>query len=151
MILDKVVDALGHSSGRSWELKLLTLMYLITAAAGLQRLVSALQTWTFLASLLPFSPLYLVLSGLLWVLLGALSAVWLWFNLKRTLTLLVASSLIVTATYWIERLYLYRNDPAQENLPFAVTVTLCALVYIALVIVSHNQRQRFFRKRTEHE
>ena len=48
---------MNDSKGRTWELKCLVVLYLIPAAAGLQRAVSSIQTWSFLGKLLPFSPL----------------------------------------------------------------------------------------------
>jgi hypothetical protein len=131
----------------SWELALLILLYLLTAAAGFQRLFSAIQTWSFLTSVLPFSPAYLVASGSLWVILGLIAACWLCFNLKQTVTVLIISQLLITTTYWIERLFFFQNDPARANLPFALLMTMILMGFTAVVIFSPNQKKRFFTRR----
>ena len=138
---------MNDSKGRTWELKCLVVLYLIPAAAGLQRAVSSIQTWSFLGKLLPFSPLYLLISGMAWFILGIISACWLWFNLKHIYLVLIISTLIIAAWYWFERLFLIRNEPVQANLLFAVVTTLLSLVFMLTVIFLPAQRSRFSQRK----
>jgi len=129
------------------ELILLIFFYLIVAAAGLQRTISAYQNYSFLEKTLPISPLYLILSGFFWFLTGAVAACWLWFALNKTPWVVAVSTILIFLTYWIERLFLYHNQPGQANLPFGVVFSICALLFAFTVIYLPAQRQRFFTRK----
>ncbi|HJW90932.1 MAG TPA: hypothetical protein VJ436_09875 [Anaerolineales bacterium] len=98
----------------------ITTIYLI-------RLVQALFWWDYLATLPGVSPLYLVLTGLLWTLIG-LPLTWgLWQGRLKMLEATRLFALGFAAYVWLERFLAANADGEMSNWPFAAGMTLVVL------------------------
>jgi hypothetical protein len=122
---------------------LLTLGVLSIASLNLLRLVDAIRLWGFLGKLLPISPLYLALTGLIAGGAGLILVWGLWKGREWAPPFCRLASLAYIMYYWLDRLLLSNADSRRSNLPFSVGVTL---VLLALVfwILSRPKAKAFF-------
>ena len=115
---------------RPFLVTLVALVVLTITTIYLIRFVQALSWWDFLASLPGVSPLYLVLTGLLWTLIG-LPLTWgLWHGWPkmRSATRLFAVGFAIYV--WLERLLAANTDGETSNWPFAAGMTLIVLGFV---------------------
>jgi hypothetical protein len=93
--------------------------------------LSALQHWSRLNQLpLSISPLYIVLSGFAWAVVGVRLA---WAVAQRragALGMLRAASFAFALFYWLERGLLQVNESSAVNQPFALALTIALLTTI---------------------
>lgn len=109
-------------TGRPFGVTLLALVVLVTAIINLTRFWQGITQWEFLAQVLPFSPIYLVLSGILWGLAG-LPIFWgLWRGLAWApgITGIGLSSYLLY--YWADRLFMPGYEGRNLNWMFALGV-----------------------------
>ena len=116
---------------RPWSVTWLALFVLIIAGSNLIRLIEALREWQFLSQTIDVSPLYLAVSGALWIVVGfpLAWAIWRGWRGSNVLTLVAASAYSVY--YWFDHLVMAHGS--LSNWRFAVgfnAFILLALVYI---------------------
>ena len=112
----------------------LALGVLTIAGLSAVRFVLALRQWTFLGSLPGVSPLYIVISGLVWLLAAGPLAWGLWRGRSWAPRLVQAAALVYSAYFWVERLFLFDRIPGRwihvpENTPFILAVNLLLLIF----------------------
>jgi hypothetical protein len=117
--------------------------YAVLSAYGWIRLVASINDWYWLdtiAGIRP-GPLYLVITGGLWGLIGLAALVWVFLALPRYREAGTAAALLFALTYWIDRLFItqYGKD---SNLWFAVGFTVICLGYTALVLKPEKDARR---------
>lgn len=122
---------------------LLALGVLTLAVIHLLRFLQAIDQWAFLQEVLPFSPLYLALTGLFPFLAGMVLFWGLWRGLYWAPRWVSWASLVYTLYYWLDRLLLTRNPGRHVNWPFALAVTLIALAFVFWVL-SRQKARAFF-------
>jgi hypothetical protein len=133
-------------TSRDRSVTLLALGVLTFAGISLLRLYQVLVQWGFLAEILPFSPLYLALTGLVWGLVGLVLG---WGLLRgRTwapgFTRLVALAFLIY--FWLDRLLLARQT---TNWPFAAVMSLLVLALVFWTL-SRRKARIFFGEWHEH-
>ncbi len=110
------------------------------------RFGAALAQWDLISRFMPRpGPFYIATTGLVWTLglLGVALSLWCgWTWARPTTTIMV---LAYTAYYWFDRL-IYQYRMQQENLVFALGLTLFVLLFTAVVLSLPGSR-KFFRKR----
>ena len=127
---------------RPLSVTLLILGVLIMSAINLFGFAQAVLNWEFYKELLPLSPLYLAMSGLIWGLAG-LPLVWgLWFGHAWAPRSTLFFALAYTLYYWLDRLLLSTNA-GGSNWPFAV-VTNVSLILIIYWILYRPRAKAFF-------
>jgi len=132
-------------SRRPWGVTISGAAVLTLAVAYWMRFALALSNWDFLRSLLPFSPIYLVLTGAVWGAL-ALVCVWrLWLGLRYARELTLALSLLFSVYYWLDRLLVAGQKDGGINYPFALGINIIWLAWLAWVF-SRRGARRFFER-----
>jgi hypothetical protein len=125
---------------RPWSVTLLALGVLIITVINLARFILSLRYWSFLASQPGPSPLYLVLTGLVWAVAGSLLLWGLWKPATWAPRLMEAEVLTYALYYWLDLLFV-RDHPVNGapvavravlpiNWQYSAIVTVICLVYI---------------------
>ena len=122
---------------------LLALGVLTIASLNLLRWVLALSTWDFLSGWPGVSPLYLLLTGLIWSLVAWPVGVGLWKGKPWAPRWARGLAGVYTIYFWLERLFLYDRPAAaallQPYLPnnwvFLVGLNLIGLVMVYWILV----------------
>jgi len=130
-------------SPRPLSVTLLALGGLSIAGLNLLRLMDTLRLWGFLKQLLPITPLYLALTGLIAGGIALIAAWGLWKGRGWAPRFTLLAALAYAAYYWLDRLLLSNADSRRANLPFAggATLILLALVFW---ILSRPKAKAFF-------
>lgn len=127
---------------RPFSVTLLTIGVLLIATVNFVRFVLSLAQWEFLNDILPISPHYLAVSGLIWSLI-LMPLTWgLWRGYEWTPQVTILAALAYTLYYWLDRL-LISNSAGNQNWPFAIVfnITLVILIYWVL---SRRKARAFF-------
>jgi len=130
---------------RPFWLSVLAVLFLFLAAAGWLRLVEAWQFWDLLVKFaVKPGPLYLLLGGAVWGLIGLPVAVGLWLGRRWAIRAAWAAAVFYPLTYWLDRLLIDRAPEALTAWPFSLVVTL---LWLGFVFVTFNSRtaRRFCR------
>ena len=110
------------------------------------QLTSALRGWTFLRGLSPALPVfYLVVSGLIWGLTGAVLVWGLFLGRPWAPRLMKISAPLYVAAYWLDRLLVADRSAIASRWPFALGLTLFLLGFTFWVL-SRPKVQFFYRK-----
>jgi hypothetical protein len=119
---------------------LLALGVLIITLLNWVRFGYTLFDWSFNASILPISPLYVAGSGLIWGIsgLGVFLALWRGWRAARWLTMAVTTAYLLYA--WADRLWVV-NKAALT--PFALIVS-SLLFILSLWVVNRRKARTFF-------
>jgi len=126
---------------------LLYLVLCLTAWSGL-RLASAIQWWgTLLEFAAPPGPLYIAISGAVWLVagIGLLWGIWQAKTLIRVALAGVGAGFVLW--YWCDRLLL---QASRANWPFALGTTLLLLVLV-MICVAHPGTRSYFTQREKHD
>lgn len=126
------------------------LLVLIFAGLHLLRLVQTVQYWDMLAALLPISPIYLFLTGLLWAALGFPLAWGLWRGWRLAYFLSPVILLGYSLYFWADRLLLSGFSERQENWPFAAALNIIILIW-SLWVLTRPRAKAYFGEKHERE
>jgi hypothetical protein len=128
---------------RPLAVTLFALLVLTVAAVNLIRLFLTLRDWEFLSTLLPFSPLYFVITGLFWGALG-LGLCWgLWRGLSWAPRWSMAAILLYSAYIWFDRLVMPGYQARTQNWPFVLLLNLL-VAGAGFLTLSHIHSRSFF-------
>ena len=117
---------------RSAVLIILSVVTLAVSLLGWLRLLVAVGGWDYLGEIAPaVLPVYLAISGMIWALIGMVSAVGIWFRKRWALILLACAVASFTIWYWMDKLLLSANPEANSNWGFSLVLTICILMYFA--------------------
>jgi len=130
---------------------LLALGVLTIASLNLLRWVLAVRDWSFLSEWSGASPLYLLLTGLVWTVIGWPVWAGLWWGKPWAPGWLMRLAGAYSIYFWLERLFLYDRPasvPAfQPLLPgnwgFLVGLNLVSLV-IVFWVLRHKKAKAYF-------
>jgi len=121
-----------------------TLGLVVCGLAGGLRMAAALRGWDWLTTLgISPGPLYLAISGGLFLLAFPVAAVLLLWGENRNLAALAVRGVCFTYAlwYWGDRLLLTRDEATRANLPFALVFSLVLLGYVYAVISLEMRRE----------
>jgi hypothetical protein len=126
---------------RPLSVTLLAIGVLIFAGINLIRVVASLQQREFLAGLLPISPLYLSISGLVWLVVGLILVWGLWLGRHWAIRATLLGVLAYSLYYWFNRLLLDAEKPGYNWL-FSAAINLLLLGIVFWVL--NNRKARVF-------
>jgi uncharacterized membrane protein (DUF2068 family) len=121
---------------------------LIVAVMNLARMGEALVSWKFLETLLPVSPAYLAVTGLVWGTLGLLAAWRLWQGQLWASWFGLALIISFSVYYWVDRLFLPGYPGRNSNWLFSAGMNLL-LIAISVWILARPKAKRFFEATDE--
>jgi hypothetical protein len=127
-----------HTS-RPWSVTILAFGVLIITIFNLTRLILSITNWDFLVSWPGVPALYMMLTGLLWTLVGSILCWGLWKAKNWAPRLMKAVLLTYALYYWLDHVFLM-DHPASGvvgiqhallpvNWRFAVVITVICMVY----------------------
>lgn len=139
---------------RPFSVTLLALAVLTFAGFHLVRLVQALSKWDFLTEWLPFSPAYLALTGLVWILILVPLSAGLWFGWRWAPRLMGLAASAYIAYFWLDRLirtgYLSTNAGSFQLFPVRFWIVLTVGVGLILAwIFTRPATKQFFGEQHE--
>jgi H+/Cl- antiporter ClcA len=132
-----------NRSRRPFVVTLLSGLVLILAGINLVRTIQALSAWDFLDEVLPFSPLYLVVTGLIWGLAGVVTAWWLWRGLQGAHWFTLVFLLLYSLYYWMDRVLMPGYAGRNNNWPFVAGSNLLLLVWSVWTFIRPKVRNFF--------
>jgi len=123
------------TNGRPVTLKILCVAILFFSIFHLLRLIGAINYWSLMLELGPaVLPLYQVLSGLIWFLVGTSAMIGLWFRQVWAFWLTIFAVILFTAWYWLDRVFLAGSVDANINWIFAAVLNSVILVVLFSLI-----------------
>lgn len=137
------MTGMDKSSRRPTIVTLLALLVLTIGGINLIRVAQALLQWSFLEELLPISPAYFALTGIIWGLLGLVLVWGLWRGESWAPKLLRVTSLIYIIYIWVDRL-LVRNPSSRSTNQLLVALLSVLLVIIIFLILSRKNVKAYF-------
>jgi hypothetical protein len=133
---------------RPKSVTLLVLGVLSIAGTSLVRFAASIEQWQYLSALPGVHPLYLTLSGLIWLLVWLPLSVGLWFGKSWAPFATGAASLAYTIYWWADRIIaanvslgFYSGSPWHFRI--IATVFLLGFVYW---ILTNAKAKAFFRR-----
>lgn len=135
---------------RPLSVTLTALGVLFFAVFYLFRLQQAVAKWDFLSQVLPFSPIYLALSGALWGLSGVIVAVAIWLGLRWAVRAVDLLAIVFAIYYAFSRLVWPGRSLDNYNLPF----WLAAILIVGLLmhwVLTRPRAKTFFGEQYEHQ
>lgn len=133
---------------RPFGVTLLLWMVLCLSAWGAVRLLAALRWWDVLNEFeARLSPWYLSITGVGWIVAGAVLLWGLFSGKLWTVRAVPALVFLWIVQYWIERLFF---ESPRANTFFALFVTIL-LFTLAFISASNRRTREFFIKSEEHE
>jgi hypothetical protein len=123
---------------------------LIVAVVYLIRFALALMNWEFLAEILPFSPAYLAVSGLVWGMALPPLAWGLWRGRSWARGGTLIALLVFSFYYWFDRLLMPSYSGRNVNWLFSAGVNLLFLAW-SWWILSRPRARTYFGELHERE
>ena len=120
---------------------------LLTVQAGLQ----VFQTWTFQNQAIiqeaiePAILIYLIISGIAWLLTGLLLIIGILIRWKTTPVLITVSTIAYSIYYWAEFWLIKNGDGYRGNWLFLLIVNLLLILYILWGLGRPKSKQYFNR------
>jgi hypothetical protein len=130
-------------SKRPLSVSLLCGAVLIVAVMNLARLGEALAGWKSLEALLPISPAYIAVTGLVWGALGLLAAWRLWQGQPWARGFCGGFISLFSVYYWVDRLFLPGYPGRNSNWLFSVAMNLL-FICTSIWILARPRAKRFF-------
>jgi hypothetical protein len=127
---------------------LFALLVLTFAVLNLLRLIQSIQKWDLLAGYLPISPAYLLLSGLLWVVVGVPLAWGLWRGWRLAYYLSPVVLLGYSLYVWADRLLLSGYPERLDNWLFVAILNLAILAW-SLWVLTRPRAMAYFGEKHE--
>jgi hypothetical protein len=139
--VDSQIEDTHQRASRPASVTILALGVLIITIINLTRLVLSILNWDFLVSWPGVSPLYMILTGLIWTVIGSLLLWGLWKARKWAPRLMQAVALTYALYYWLDHVFL-RDHPVSSaegaqrvllpvNWQFAAGATIICLAFTA--------------------
>ena len=121
-----------RKSKRPLAVTTIAVSVLIIAVVNLIRFIQAISQWDILTELLPIhlSPIYLVLSGLIWAVIGLILSYGLWHGKFWAPITTQIIFIVYLLYYWLDRLFLSNPISKLTNLRFAIVSSLLLLVWV---------------------
>lgn len=134
---------------RPFSVTLLAVLVLMLAVMNLLRLLRAAALWDFLSEVLTISPLYFVLTGLIWTITGGVLLWGLWRGRNWAPRITLLAFLAYSFYFWFDRLFL-ATGAQMANWPFLAAVNLLLLFWILWIFRRRGTREYFSNSFQEH-
>lgn len=134
----------GKERKRPRSITFLSEVVFIFSCLYVTRLVTAIIQWGFLSHmLLKPSPIYLVLSGLVFGMIGFPLAVGIWRGSQMAWNALRLLIPIYLGYYWLERTILSSLTLWSQNWLFIIGLTIIVLVWVYWILSRQNTKEFF--------
>jgi hypothetical protein len=133
---------------RPFGVTLLNGLVLTLAVINLVRMGQALMRWQFLEGLLPFTTLYLVISGLIWGAASVGMTLLIWFGWSKAAWLSPVFLVVYSFYKWAERLLMPGYPERNMDWPFAL-VSNALLIAWSFWIMKRPRVTEYFEVRHE--
>lgn len=120
-------------------LYLLVFYFLSCTFISIIGIIGTLQSWNWLVNFSEEStPILAIFTGVFFTLAWLTSAISLWSRLSWSVTLSVIISLLSTAWFWVDRIFLTNNPlPIHRHLfPLLVTLFLLVVIMFSLYLIT---------------
>jgi len=131
---------------RPKSVTVVALLVLILTVMRLLRFVYAIKDWNFINELLPSLSFYLIVSGLIWVIVGAPAFLGLWFGVTWAPIYTRIIAIVYTINYWLEYIFIVNVQGRQANWLLLGSLNLVLLVWIYWVLSRTSTRVYFGAK-----
>ena len=128
---------------RPFSVTLLIALVLIIAIGNLIKTLQTIQKWNFLDLLLEISPLYFLITGLLWGIIGLVFAWGLWKRESWFFVWIKWITLFYSLQYWFDRLVLTRSGAGNRNLIFTAIMFIFFLGWIFWINSRRDVKEYF--------
>jgi len=132
-----------YKKKRPFSITLLAILVLCIAVVYLARLRETLASWSSLVELLPISPGYLSLTGLVWGITGFILAFSLWFRVSWSPIVTRLVLVVFTIYYWLENIFLIDHTLRSPNWPFRTAINIIIVAW-AFWILSRPGAKIYF-------
>ena len=126
---------------RPLSVTLFTWLVLIISVSNIVRTIRAALQWEFLSDLLTIHPIYLLLSGLFWGVLGLILTWGLWRGLIWTPFVTRWAVFAYFVYYWADRIFLSNPVSRSTNIVFMVGLTVIIMFWTLWVFSRENVKQ----------
>ena len=133
---------------RPFGVTMFALLVLSFAVLNLLRLIQTFQKWDLLTVLLPFSPIYLLLSGLLWTVVGFPLAWGIWRGRRLAYHLSPVVLIVYSLYLWTDRLLLSVYPERLDNWPFIAALNILILAW-SFWVLTRPKAMIFFGEKNE--
>jgi uncharacterized membrane protein len=135
-----------ESTKRPFVATILIIVVLIFTSLNIIRTITSLQSWSFLESLpLQIPVIYLIISGLIWALLGFFLLISYVLKKKWTLPLSTIMFIGYPTYYWIDRLFISKRTINDHQWRFALALTLLSMI-LGFWISNDSKTKNYFNK-----
>jgi len=126
---------------RSLSVTLFAWMVFLIAISNLTRFIQAILQWDFLLQYLSVSPLYLILTGLMWGSVFLLSFLGLWIGLQWVKIAIKYIIRVYIIYFWIDRFFIGNSICREANQYFMGMATVFLMIWTYWVF-SHGYVKR---------
>lgn len=128
---------------RPVSVTILIIVVLLTGGLHLLRFIQSIKNWEFLEQLLPFSPLYFILSGLVWIILCLIILFGITKRKSWTILVLIGAAAGYSIYFWVDRFLLAELEGRISNDIFTLILNII-LLGILLFIISRSTVRDYF-------
>ena len=122
---------------------ILIIMVLIIGGMNLTRFVQSVKLWDLLIERLPFSPIYLILTGLIWGGIAIGLAWGLYRGEKWAYKSMYLFSVVYVLYQWSDRLFFQDPTSRPPNTIFKLAITFIFLGLVYWILFRHNVKEFF--------
>lgn len=140
------LDIKAKRKGRTKRPKCVTILAVLVlyiAVFNFTRFYQAIQRWPLLQQLLPFSPVYMVISGLIWSLFGLVVFWALWRGTAWAPRITIVSTILYLLYFWFDRLLMPNYPQRNANAYFNLVIWIGILVFTMWVTMRTNNKSFF--------
>jgi hypothetical protein len=136
-------DTPNFVPGRPRRVTILMVIVFFFVCFHLLRFVLSIIEWENLSVLLPISPVYITLNGLLWSIVG-LALAWGLYHRSRWAPWLARFTCVgYFLFYWVDRLFISRMSGIGSNAFFALAITILVIAWVFWVFSLSGTKQYF--------
>jgi hypothetical protein len=128
---------------RPFSVILLALLALFFSALNLARAIQTVQYWNILKAMALVSPIYLLVSGLIWGVIGLGLSLGLWKGWRNAARSLLPFVLAYSLYAWIDRLALPGYAGRNQNWLFMLVINLLVLALVVWVMSRRKVKSYF--------
>ena len=137
------ISSMNSQPERPLSVTLYTWLVLIISVSNIVRTLRAALQWEFLSDLLTIHPIYLLLSGLVWGVLGLILTWGFWRGLIWMPFVTRWAVFAYLVYYWADRIFLSNPVSRNTNILFMVSLTVIIMLWTLWIFSRENVKQFF--------